>query len=78
LWFLHATAVPAIGENPVLLFFFYRFAHLLSIPILPVFVFDGPERPRLKRNKTINLAENRLCRALKYMIVSFGFKYVQV
>ncbi|KAF8125271.1 PIN domain-like protein [Boletus edulis] len=39
------------GANPELCTLFYRLAALLSIPLHAVFIFDGPARPRKKRQK---------------------------
>ncbi|KAF8958353.1 hypothetical protein BDZ97DRAFT_1842326, partial [Flammula alnicola] len=44
------------GENPAVRVLFYRLCHLLTLPIIPIFVFDGPDRPKVKRgvNKFID------------------------
>ncbi|KAM0554754.1 hypothetical protein ACHAPJ_006826 [Fusarium lateritium] len=39
------------GSNPELRNLFYRIARLLSYPVELIFVFDGPYKPKVKRNK---------------------------
>jgi hypothetical protein len=53
IWFYHAT-YGREGENPELRTLFFRCSRLLGIPLLPLFVFDGPKRPSMKRNKKIS------------------------
>lgn len=40
------------GENPAVRVIFYRLCRLLTLPIIPVFVFDGPDRPKVKRGNS--------------------------
>ena len=35
----------AAGENPELRILFHRLVQIASLPIAPIFVFDGPHRP---------------------------------
>lgn len=39
------------GHNPVLRTFYYRLLRLLGLGIRPLFIFDGPQKPKFKRNK---------------------------
>ncbi|KPA35518.1 flap endonuclease gen 1 [Fusarium langsethiae] len=39
------------GTNPEIRTLFYRLARLLTCPVEPIFVFDGPYKPTIKRNK---------------------------
>lgn len=39
------------GSNPAIRTLFYRLVRLLSLSIIPIFVFDGPNKPLFKRNK---------------------------
>ncbi|KAH8820020.1 hypothetical protein F5884DRAFT_33930 [Xylogone sp. PMI_703] len=39
------------GSNPALRTLYYRVLRLLSFSIQPIFVFDGPNKPPIKRNK---------------------------
>ncbi|EDR06826.1 uncharacterized protein LACBIDRAFT_299727 [Laccaria bicolor S238N-H82] len=48
-----AAAHSQTGENPGLRTIFYRICHLLANSILPVFVEDGPGRPRVKRGVNV-------------------------
>lgn len=41
------------GANPALRTLFYRLLKLLALPIHPVFVYDGKNKPLTKRNKTV-------------------------
>lgn len=41
------------GENPALRILFFRICHLLAQSILPIFVADGPNRPRVKRGVNV-------------------------
>jgi hypothetical protein len=52
LWIFHAQ-LPQHGENPFLRTIFFKITALLQQPILPVFVFDGPDKPRMKRGAAV-------------------------
>ncbi|OWZ80125.1 hypothetical protein C365_01076 [Cryptococcus neoformans Bt85] len=52
IWIFHA-AVPQHGENPFLRTIFFKVTALLQHPVLPVFVFDGPNKPAMKRNQKV-------------------------
>lgn len=39
------------GANPAIRTLFYRLVRLMSLSIVPIFVFDGPHKPLFKRNK---------------------------
>ncbi|KAH9032774.1 hypothetical protein EDB85DRAFT_2289635 [Lactarius pseudohatsudake] len=45
IWFFHAVHGRE-GENPELRTLFFRCARLTSAPFLPLFIFDGPKRPK--------------------------------
>jgi hypothetical protein len=50
LWTFHATHQSTnAGLNPFLRVLFFKILKLLHHPILLVFVFDGPEKPGMKR-----------------------------
>ncbi|KAJ1300599.1 hypothetical protein OPQ81_002253 [Rhizoctonia solani] len=74
IWFFHA-AYGREGENPELRTLFFRLARLASYTFCPLFVFDGPQRPRNKRGKTINTRMNSLAPGMKNMISAFGFEW---
>lgn len=42
------------GKNPALRTLFYRLVRLLALPIHPVFVYDGKNKPLTKRGKTVS------------------------
>ncbi|KIX03346.1 uncharacterized protein Z518_06898 [Rhinocladiella mackenziei CBS 650.93] len=42
------------GKNPALRTLFYRLLKLLALPIHPVFVYDGQNKPLTKRGKTVS------------------------
>ncbi|KAJ5818603.1 hypothetical protein N7474_004194 [Penicillium riverlandense] len=42
------------GKNPELRTLFYRLLKFLSLPIHPLFVYDGPHKPPFKRGKAVS------------------------
>ncbi|CAG8977722.1 hypothetical protein HYALB_00012157 [Hymenoscyphus albidus] len=63
------------GTNPALRTFFYRLVKLLGYQIQPLFIFDGPHKPPVKRNKKTgngSVAPNRLT---KQLLKLFGFPF---
>jgi Holliday junction resolvase YEN1 len=77
IWFFHA-AYGKEGENPELRTLFFRCSRLLGMPFLPVFVFDGPKRPSVKRNKRISGNAHWLTNGMKNIIEAFGFEWKTV
>ncbi|WFD44161.1 hypothetical protein MPSI1_002827 [Malassezia psittaci] len=63
------------GKNPELRTLFFRLARILHLPIRPIFVFDGPERPDWKRDarvyKGVHLVQEQFCG----MLNAFGTPY---
>ena len=57
IWIFQAQAGRG-GANPELRTLFYRLARLVALPVHPLFVFDGPERPAYKRGKLIQRSGN--------------------
>ncbi|KIP12163.1 hypothetical protein PHLGIDRAFT_21224 [Phlebiopsis gigantea 11061_1 CR5-6] len=74
IWFVHATYGQE-GENPELRTIFFRLTRLLKLPFLPVFVFDGPMRPDVKRGKTIDKKPHWMVEGMKRMVEAFGFEW---
>ncbi|KAJ3562539.1 hypothetical protein NP233_g9507 [Leucocoprinus birnbaumii] len=74
IWLVHAEYGKG-GENPVLRTLFFRCATLMKAPFLPLFVFDGPKRPELKRGKHINKSNNKLVHDMKQIVEAFGFDW---
>ena len=62
-----------MGENPELRTLFHRLARLLQMCIIPVFVFDGPDRPHRKREKKVSTKPHWLTSRFKEFIEAFGF-----
>ncbi|KAK7416374.1 hypothetical protein QQZ08_012031 [Neonectria magnoliae] len=61
------------GTNPAVRTLFYRLARLLGTPIEPIFVFDGPNKPALKRNKRSGRGDGVATAQAKRLIRLFGF-----
>ncbi|KAN0127776.1 hypothetical protein V8E53_014389 [Lactarius tabidus] len=74
IWFFHA-AHGREGENPELCTLFFRCAKLVSAPFLPLFIFDGPKRPKVKRGKRISGEKHWLVDSMKGVIQAFGFEW---
>ncbi|RFU34646.1 hypothetical protein B7463_g1747, partial [Scytalidium lignicola] len=61
------------GSNPALRTLYYRILRLLSISVQPIFVFDGPNKPPIKRNKrTANYGGSVSDGLTKQLIELFG------
>lgn len=81
LWIGHTSVlqrVRADGENPELKMLFFRCAKFLALPVVPLFVFDGPKRPEWKRGKKISRKDSWMLPAFQNMIQSFGFQWCWV
>jgi Holliday junction resolvase YEN1 len=62
------------GQNPALRTLFYKLARLLTACVIPVFVFDGPGRPEIKRDRHVRASvEHWMTKPFKKMIAAFGF-----
>ncbi|KAF8440776.1 PIN domain-like protein, partial [Boletus edulis BED1] len=61
------------GRNPELRTLFYRLASFLNIPVHAIFVFDGPSRPHVKRNKQVRAIPHWLATIFQEMLAVFGF-----
>lgn len=77
IWFFHA-AYGREGENPELRTLFFRCARLMSVPFLPLFIFDGPKRPKVKRGKRISGEKHWLVDSMKGMLEAFGYEWRMV
>ena len=69
----HVPRHAQMGENPELKALFYRLANLLHMCTIPVFVFDGPNRPSEKRGKKVIAKPHWLTTRFKEFINAFGF-----
>ncbi|KAK5989080.1 Flap endonuclease GEN-like-like protein [Cladobotryum mycophilum] len=61
------------GTNPAIRTLFYRLVRLLGTPIQPIFVFDGPNKPKFKRNKRSGRGDGVATAQAKRLIQLFGF-----
>jgi XPG N-terminal domain len=67
----HAQA----GENPELRVIFFKLAYLLQFPITPLFVFDGPGRPPVKRGVNVVEKPHWLTLPMKELLDGFRFSH---
>lgn len=44
------------------------------MPFLPIFVFDGPKRPKIKRGKVVGGKEHWMVNSLRTILDAFGFE----
>lgn len=73
IWAFQAQAARG-GANPAIRTLFYRLVRLLSLSIVPLFVFDGPNKPLFKRNKRSRGPGDSVSAAMaKHLIRHFGF-----
>ncbi|KAF4451373.1 hypothetical protein F53441_5639 [Fusarium austroafricanum] len=60
------------GTNPEIRTLFYRLVRLLACPVEPIFVFDGPYKPAVKRNKRSGRGDSFANAQAKRLIRLFG------
>jgi holliday junction resolvase YEN1 len=64
------------GTNPALRTLYYRLLKLLALPIHPLFVYDGKNKPLTKRNKTVKAYGTCILDEMsKELIQAFRFPY---
>lgn len=64
------------GKNPALRTLFYRLLRLLALPIHPVFVYDGKNKPLTKRGKTVSRYGTSISNELsKNLVARFQFPH---
>ncbi|KAK6379246.1 hypothetical protein LTS17_006164 [Exophiala oligosperma] len=64
------------GKNPALRTLFYRLVKLLALPIDPVFVYDGKNKPLTKRGRTVSRYGTCISNEMsKKLIQAFRFPY---
>ncbi|KAF8170851.1 PIN domain-like protein [Mycena galopus ATCC 62051] len=76
-WMYRACCLHGNTESPELVALFSRCSRLFRLPFIPIFVFDGPERPRVKRGKVIRGNDHWLTRDFQLMLDCFGFEWIQ-
>ncbi|KAH8119353.1 hypothetical protein DFH11DRAFT_440862 [Phellopilus nigrolimitatus] len=75
IWYKHATYSKE-GENPELRLLFFRVKELAKLPLLPLFVFDGRNRPKTKRgSKKGKTGSHNLSQDMKALLKVFGFEW---
>ncbi|KAK0487044.1 PIN domain-like protein [Armillaria luteobubalina] len=74
-WMFAAKYHHVQTKNPAQASLFKRLGRLFHLPILLVFVFDGPKRPVHKRKKQIRRTTDWLTADFKRLLDGFGFAY---
>lgn len=79
IWYQHAEHSTKAGDNPELRLLFFRLAKLMRLPWLVLFVFDGYERPKIKRGSRMGKSgSHKLTQKFKTMIECFGMEWRMV
>ncbi|KAG2029736.1 PIN domain-like protein, partial [Suillus americanus] len=63
------------GENPELQTLMYKLVTLANAPVHTHFVFDGEDRPTIKRSKQVQSAPHWLTRSLQELLQIFRFTW---
>ncbi|TFY70857.1 hypothetical protein EVG20_g2154 [Dentipellis fragilis] len=75
LWYTHASFSKG-GENPELRLLFFRLKSLAALPLLPLFVFDGRERPKVKRGSRMGKSgSHQLTEGMRRLLDIFGMEW---
>ncbi|EJD33749.1 PIN domain-like protein [Auricularia subglabra TFB-10046 SS5] len=69
--------IPQCGPTAGIQMLLFRCAHLLELPLLPLFVFDGNERPTDKRGKEQQYKERGIEFDAKKVLDAYGFAWAQ-
>ncbi|KAJ6622743.1 PIN domain-like protein [Mycena sp. CBHHK59/15] len=75
-WMYRACYRHGNMESPELVALFSRCSRLFRLPFIPIFVFDGPERPSMKRGKVIRGNDHWLTSSFQLMLDGFGFEWI--
>ncbi|KAJ7222390.1 PIN domain-like protein [Mycena pura] len=75
-WMYRATFRHGGTESPELVALFSRCSRLFRLPFIPIFVFDGPGRPSMKRGKLVRGNDHRLAHSFQLMLDGFGFEWI--
>ncbi|SJL13787.1 uncharacterized protein ARMOST_17235 [Armillaria ostoyae] len=74
-WMFAAKYHHGQTKNAAQASLFKRLGRLFHLPVLPLFVFDGPKRPVNKRKKKVTKTTNWLTAEFKDLLEGFGFTY---
>ena len=66
------------GPHADLLALFNKLARLLRAPVEVLFVFDGHERPAVKRGRKVHTKPHSLTAELQWLLQCFGFTWYTV
>lgn len=72
LWLFHVRKARG-GVNADLRALFFRLMRLQALPVVPVFVFDGPDRPHFKRNAVVQGMTHAIETQFKEMLDACGY-----
>ncbi|KAK0466534.1 PIN domain-like protein [Armillaria novae-zelandiae] len=64
-------------KNPAQASLFKRIGCLFHLPVIPIFVFDGPGHPANKHNKAMKKTPDWLAADFKMLLVGFRFPYCE-
>ncbi|KZT03833.1 PIN domain-like protein [Laetiporus sulphureus 93-53] len=75
IWCYHVSHVKG-GKNPELRTLFFRLRRLAELPLVLLFVLDGPERPKIKRGSRVGKSGfHKLTAGLKKLLDIFGMEW---
>ncbi|KAJ7651099.1 PIN domain-like protein [Roridomyces roridus] len=73
-WMYRACALQyGNAKGLALVQLFARCSQLFRLPFIPIFVFDGPARPKIKRGAVIRGNDHHLTESFQQMLDGFGF-----
>ncbi|KAK0218402.1 PIN domain-like protein [Armillaria nabsnona] len=80
IWYQHSLTPKSagdIGDNPELRMLFFRLRRLAESPFIPLFVFDGRERPKIKRKSKMGKSgSHQLSQGMKELLRLFGMQWI--
>jgi len=77
-WICAAKARHGQTQSPELTALHLRCKRLAQLPVTPSFVFDGLERPNVKRDKIVRGSDHWLVGPFKEILDSYGFRHSAV
>ncbi|KAJ7796804.1 PIN domain-like protein [Mycena olivaceomarginata] len=75
-WMYRTCKRHGMTESPQLVALFVRCSRLFRLPFIPIFVFDGPRCPNVKRGKVIQGNDHPLMKSFQLMLDGFGFEWL--